>query len=320
MKILLGIGNPICDLTAMVDDDKTKALGLNKGDQAHADMQQFTAMLKEVQIMGRTAGGSIANTVVALAHLGTPTRFAGGLGEDDLGEFFAEELREAGVDDACVRVKDSITGSCLCLITSDGERTMATCLGAAAGLEPSHLEGALFDNVGWVYVSGYLAGHGDLMMDICRQAREVGAKIVFDAGAPGMINNFRQVFDDVLPQVDILFVNEDEAKALTGREPEEAIRELAGGREVTVVKLGGEGSLVMADGKLSRISTTRIEAVDTTGAGDTYAAGFLYKYIHGADAVTAAHFASHLAAKVVAQIGARFTKEEWAAMLKELEK
>ncbi|MHC4664296.1 MAG: adenosine kinase [Planctomycetota bacterium] len=318
MKIVLGIGNPICDLTAHVVEGVAEELGLRKGDQAHADQDAFIKFLERVEATSQTAGGSIANSIVALSRLGMPARFAGGLGNDRYGKFYSETLAEAGVEDACARVEDVVTGSCLCLITPDGERTMATCLGAASFLDLSHIGRDLFEDVGCVYLSGYLAGHGNLLEGICELARAHGAKIAFDAGAPGMIEGFRQVFEKVIPLVDILFVNEDEAAALTEKEPEEALSVLSEGREVTAVKTGGEGSLVACGGKTYRISVFPAEVVDTTGAGDTYAAGFLYKYLTGANAEEAGVFASRLAAKVVSKVGARFSAEEWVDILREL--
>jgi sugar/nucleoside kinase (ribokinase family) len=204
------------------------------------------------------------------------------------------------------------TGHAITFITPDTERTFATFLGAATTLSPDHLHASLFTGHRIFHIEGYLILNRELVLKAFRMAKEAGLEISYDMASYNVVEENTPFIREILSEyVDIVFANEEEALAYTGKEPVEALEELSKSCKVAVVKTGDQGSLVSMGGKISRIKAMEAKSVDTTGAGDLYAAGFLYGYLSGLGAEQCGKIGSLLGGKVIEIIGTRIPRKRW---------
>jgi sugar/nucleoside kinase (ribokinase family) len=319
------LGNAIVDLEVQVDDGFIERLGVTKGQMMLVDETLQEEVLAAVVGSGvhRSSGGSAANTAVGIADLGGQAGFCGKVARDDLGSFYVADLRTAGVR-AEALPGDGRTGTCVVLVSPDAQRTMLTHLGAARDLGPDDVDRLELDDCAWLYVEGYLltgertsaAAHAAI-----ERAVRAGVRVALTASDPFVIERCRdEMWALIEGPVDLLFCNEQEARSLTRRDDlVECAREVHRHAASVALTLGAEGSLLMDDGHLHPVGGVPATAVDTTGAGDMYAAGILHGLTSGLDWPTAGHLASHAAARVVSQFGARlprrFTDEEMRALV-----
>jgi sugar/nucleoside kinase (ribokinase family) len=308
MKKILGIGNALVDVMTMINDDAILAkFELPKGSMQLVDKHKSEMVKSGTIIFDRimTSGGSAANTIHGLAMLGTETGFIGSIGKDEVGDFFEKDMHDVGINTMLIR-RNSVTGTAVALISSDSERTFATHLGAAVELEAADLKPEYFEGYDILYLEGYLIINKPLVETACRLAKEKNMKIALDLASYNVVEAKLADFKEIIEKyVDIVFANEDEAKAFTGVESEAALNYISGLSEVAVVKVGPEGSWVKRGEEKIKIGTGEVDLKDTTGAGDLYASGFLYGYANDLDLGTCGVLGSLMAGKVIEIIGAR---------------
>jgi len=298
----------------MIDDDNILSkFDLPKGSMQLVDKHKSELVKSGTIIFDRimTSGGSAANTIHGLAMLGAQTGFIGSIGKDEVGDFFEKDMHDVGINTMLIR-RDSVTGTAVALISSDSERTFATHLGAAVELEASDLRPENFDGYDILYLEGYLIINKPLVETACRLAKNKKMKIALDMASYNVVEAKLADFKEIIEKyVDIVFANEDEARAFTGIEPEAAIDYISRLSEVAVVKVGPEGSWVKRGEEIVKIGTGKVILKDTTGAGDLYASGFLYGYANDLDLGTCGVLGSLLAGKVIEIIGARIDSSKF---------
>jgi sugar/nucleoside kinase (ribokinase family) len=316
-----GMCNSIVDILVQSDDRLIKRLGLNKGVMRLVDVEESQKILSVVKEKAKqiTPGGSGCNTMIGIANLGGRAAFSNVVGDDEYGKAFEEQLTKLGVV-SHLKKKHGMTGTSVIIITKDSERTMNTCLGVCKQFAKGDLnEGDLLAS-SMLYLTGYLidtapeAGYHALNL-----AKAKGIPIAFDVADQFLVRAKKEEFSKLIKDYcDIVFLNKDEARLFTGKEPEDAIREISLLCKTVVVKVGSEGSLVCSEGKLYKIAPFKVKAVDTTGAGDMYAAGFLFGITQGYSIEESGKIASFAASRVVQAIGARLDyslKEEVKKLL-----
>lgn len=314
MNKIIGIGNALVDVIAFLNEELLfEHFALKKGGMEMIDQQtkqQIHEMIKDIE-QSVASGGSTSNTIHGLARLGAKTGFIGKVGKDEAGDFFKSDLHKSNIANHLIH-SDIDTGIATTLVTGDAERTFATYLGAAATMLPDEIEEEILKEYQYILVEGYLIFNRDLILRVCQLAKKHGLKIAMDMASYNLVETNREFIKQLLEEyVNIIFANEEEAKAFTGKEEEEALEELSKYCEVAVVKLGSRGSLVKAGGKITKIEPCKANCIDTNGAGDIYAAGFLYGIINGYTMEKAGALASKLSALLVETVGAKLSDEQW---------
>jgi len=257
-------------------------------------------------------GGSASNTISGLAKLGVPVGFMGKIGNDEIGAFFQADSERIGVKSHLVQ-SNSPSGVCISLVSSDGERTMATCLGAACEMMPNDLNENIFIGYDYCHIEGYWVQNRELILTAMQMAKKSGLKVSIDLASYNVVlENLDFLKQIVRDYVDILFANEEEAKAFTGKEPKEALDEIASGCEIAVVKLGAQGSYVKSGECTYQIAPMPdVVCLDSTGAGDLYAAGFLYGLTKELPLQECGKIGSIVAGNVIQVIGPKLDDEKW---------
>jgi sugar/nucleoside kinase (ribokinase family) len=308
---VLGIGSALLDFTVMVDDADLKKFGLRKGGMELIDADRSRDILSSLsgRAMEITPGGSSANTLAGLSMLGGKGIFLGKVGNDPHGDRYIADTERSGVKSDIGR-HDSMTGHAITFITPDSERTFATHLGAALMLNRDDVREDHIQNSKIIHLEGYLFEPPGLL-DACMRALELAKKhnviISIDLSDPGLIHRIRPTFEKVVREyANIIFVNEDEARAFTGKEKEHALHHISELSDIAVVKLGSEGSLIKSGGLVYRIPVCVTDVVNTNGAGDMYAAGVLYGIARGYSPERSGRIGSFVSSRVVAQVGARY--------------
>jgi hypothetical protein len=306
-----GLGNALVDALVRIDDESVlHALNLTKGQMHPVDHLRWQEVYSKLERRGIELhpGGSCANTITALALMGARSVFCGQIGDDELGKVYSTRLKSACGAHALHVTSDRNTGKCLSIVTPDAERTMLTDLGAAVELPSVGDFEEVIRESKLLYVTGYLLLGGPMVaatwhaMDV---ARDAGVPIALDVADPFVVGIVKEDLWKVLREyASMAFLNREEAVALTGLSPEEALNAVAEIVDLTVVKLGAKGSLIRHQGQTVTIAPHLVEAVDTTGAGDAYAAGFLYGWLHGWPLNEAGDLGSRVASQTVRQLGA----------------
>jgi sugar/nucleoside kinase (ribokinase family) len=300
-------------------------LGFQKGVMTLVDEATQADVLSKIAgvPVNRCAGGSAANTVMGVADFGGKAAYAGKVGRDSLGRFCLEDMRRMGVAIE-VAPSDGPTGTCVILITQDAQRTMLTSLGVSATLGPGDIREEEVKKARYVYIEGYLftsVNQRDAAYRAIELAKANDLKVAFTVSDPVLIEHFRDEFWKLIEgPVDLLFCNLQEARSLTGLEDAiECAHRIHKHAQNVALTLGPDGSILMHEGTAIPIEGVHVNAVDTTGAGDMYAAGLLYGITNGLSWKQAGQLASHAAARVVAQLGARlqrrFTPAEIAKLI-----
>lgn len=322
-----GVGNSLVDIQTHVSEQVLEELGFARGLMTLVESATQARVLARLDSARwtRCAGGSAANTVMGVADFGGRAAYAGKVGGDEWGEFFLRDMRQAGVI-IDVHAARSSTGTCVILITDDAQRTMLTCLGASATLGPDDIDERHVRQAQYVYIEGYLFS-GEPTRSAALRAIELaelhGVKVAFTVSDPFLIAQHRDEFWRLIRgPVDLLFCNLQEAQALTGEtDPVACAHAVHRHAENVALTMGPRGSILMHAGEAIPIEGVRVDAVDTTGAGDMYAAGVLYGITSGYTWRQAGRLASYAAARIVAQRGARLPRplsaDELAAVLEE---
>ncbi len=313
MKII-GIGNALVDVLTQLEDDRLlEELGLPRGSMQLVDAERSAKIQEKSKNLKKTmaSGGSAANTIHGLAKLGTETAFIGCVGKDETGRFFEEDLKNSGIKPVLF-YSDSPSGIANGMISPDGERTFGTFLGAALDLSPEMLSQSHFEGYDILHVEGYLVQNHELLETILKLAKAAGLKISLDLASYNVVEDNLEFLQEMVKNyVDIVFANEEESKAFTGKEPEEALDAIADLADIAVVKIGSKGSMVKQGETVTRIAPIKAKAVDTTGAGDLYASGFLYGLANDLGFEKAGAIGSLLSGTVVEVLGAKFGEEKW---------
>ena len=322
MKRIIGIGNALVDVLAMLQNDELlNAFGLSRGsmtligDEEQGRIQECFAAL-DVQ---RATGGSAGNTMLALANLGMLPGFIGTVGNDSTGRFFADNCAEKGIRPYLVELPHQ-SGIAYTFISPGGERTFATYLGAAAMMEAGYLKEAMFEGYDYLYVEGYLVQNHALILRAVELAKSMGLKVCLDLASYNIVEADKEFFTLLVREyVDIVFANEEEARAFTGAESEEALEQLHELCEVTVVKLGAKGALLMKGDEKVMVEAMPVDrVVDTTAAGDFYAAGVMYGLVQGLGLRQCAEVGTLLAGHVIQTIGTKLTADTWDSIKQEI--
>lgn len=318
---LLGFGSALLDELAHVPEAFLATVPGRKGGTELVDHPTMQGLLERLpQTPQRAPGGSAANTITGAARLGLKCGMLAKVGADDDGRFYAAALNRSGVDTATFKVNPAVpTGRCLSLITPDSQRTMRTFLGAASTLCPADITAADFAGVTHLHAEGYQLFNRDLMLHVLRLAKACGCRVSLDLSAPEVVGACRDLLPDLLRDyVHAVFANEDEASAFADGRGElaglDALGELV---PLTVVKLGVRGVMIREQGRTVMVPAHVVKAVDTTGAGDLWAAGFLCGWLGGADLSTAGDFGARVAAAVVQVTGAVIPESEWPRLRQE---
>ena len=310
-----GIGNAMVDTEYEVDDGFLAELDIAKGMMTLIDYprkQELSRKLDRSQIASKnTGGGSAANTIVALSQLGGDTFYSCKVSDDEIGDFYLQDLIDNGVDTNLVGLReDGITGRCIVMVTPDAERTMNTFLGATSNLSGAELVPDAIRKSSWLYLEGYLASQSsstEAVLEAQRIARESGVKISLTLSDPSMVENFREVFAEFGSHgIDLLFCNREEALMWADTSSMDvAVERLRKETETFVITLGAEGALVYDGNDLNQVDAYPATAIDTNGAGDMFAGAFLYGITHGYSYQLAADLGNRASAKLVARFGAR---------------
>lgn len=321
MMQILGIGNALVDVMTLIDNDNIlKKFSLPKGSMQLVDSEKSALIKSGTYDFKRNlvSGGSAANTIHGLAMLGLNTGFIGSIGKDDTGDFFENDMKRAGVKTFLSR-RNSVTGTAIALISPGSERTFATHLGAAVELESSDLNDTYFKDYEILYMEGYLIFNKALVENACRIAKKNNMKIALDLASYNVVDAKLSDFKEIIENyVDIVFANEEEAKSFTGLAPIDALNTLSELCDIAVIKVGKEGSLIKRGSEVVKIGTIPVECIDTTGAGDLYASGFLYGYAKGLSLQKCGLFGSVLAGHVIEIVGARMDESRWKRIMKVL--
>ena len=313
---VVGIGNALLDLVYRVNDKTLEELGLVKGEMKLIDREESQKILNYLNTHNPSInpGGSASNTLAGISNLGNKTAFLGKIGNDPHGKIYESQTIDTGTDAKLGKHEEEITGHAITLITPDGERTFATHLGAALHLREDELSPNILSNTKIIHLEGYNLEEPlrSLMMHTVKIAKENNVKISIDLSDSGVIKRNHEFFKEFVKEhVDILFVNEDEAFAFTGKLPEEALHEISEYTETAIVKLGEDGSIIKSNNKIYKIEAENVEVINTNGAGDMYAAGILHGIANNHDLEETGKFASKIAAKVVNNESTRLTNEHF---------
>ena len=316
MTDILGIGNALVDALVQVKNEVIiNELGLQKGGMQLIDTERYLQVQERIKNLNpvRTTGGSACNTLLAVAQLGGRAGLIGNVGRDEPGEFFANSFKALGVD-TLLSYDDCLpTGVASTLITPDGQRTFGTYLGAAANLQPQQLKAEWFDSYRYFYIEGYLVQDHALIRRAVELAREAGLKVCIDLASYNIVADDRDFFAELLPQVDIVFANEQEAVALTGcDDATHNVAQLARLCHIAVVKVGKRGVLVQRGTERIHCAAREVpHVVDTTAAGDYFAAGFMFALSQGRSLMTCARLGSLLAGHIIEVVGTALSADTW---------
>lgn len=318
---VVGIGNAIVDILVEVDDRFLEQQELAKGTMALIDAGQALTLYRKLNDYIEQSGGSAANSMAGIASLGGSAGFIGRVRDDELGSVFARDIRKFGVEYGTPPAQDGpSTGRCIVLVTPDGERTMQTYLGACAALSMEDLDEEMIATSSVTYLEGYLwdpPEAKEAFLTAAAMAHDAGRKVSLSLSDPFCVERHRKEFHSLVEDhVDILFGNESEILSLYETDNIGAALDRVGGScELTAVTLGAEGAAVVTGNAVRKVPALPVKnVVDTTGAGDLFAAGFLYGITHGATPVEAARTGGICAAVVISQFGAR-PKERLADLI-----
>ena len=316
MDKIIGMGNALVDVLATLNDDHILTeMELPKGSMTLIDETKlliinecFSEMETEL-----ATGGSAGNAIRGMACLGAGTGFIGKVGNDAYGKFYRESLLERGTEANLLVSSELPSGVASTFISPDGERTFGTYLGAAATLKAEDLSLEMFKGYTYLFIEGYLVQDHDMILRAIELAKEAGLQICLDMASYNIVEQDHDFFSLLINKyVDIVFANEEEAKAFTGKEPEEALDVIAKMCSIAIVKLGARGSLIRKGTEEVHVHAVAVDRViDTTGAGDYFAAGFLYGLTCGYSLEKCGKIGSILSGSIIRVIGAEMPAEWW---------
>ena len=314
---LIGVGNPIMDILAHVEDAfLSQHVAGEKGGMVLVDDEDIVQLLHKIgDRFAMMPGGAAANTTLGATRLGLKTTYLGKIGGDITAEHYYINFPAAGGDGSRFKRATMPNGRCLSMVTPDGQRTMRTHLGAAMTLHPDEISVADFKGCRHAHIEGYLLFNPALANKVMHTARAAGCTISLDLASFEVVNVARDwIFQQLREGVHVVFANEDEAKALFQRDHDYDgyAKELAAYGGVAAVKMGKDGAWVAERGELHRVFPVTVDRViDTTGAGDAWAAGFLYGFLRGKSLALAGAIGSMMGAETVQHLGASIPDVHW---------
>ena len=302
---VVGIGYPLLDKVVEVNENFILKNGLmiNNMNLINIEKSQKILSMLDNNPTKDSAGGSVPNTLASVCSLGGKSLFIGMIGNDNNAAKYKKLVQEAGIISGFSSCNE-IQGTSIIMVTPDAERTMATCLGAGMNLTKEHINLDYISNSKILHIEAYQLD-GEKQAEAVFYAMEYAKKnnvlVSIDLADPALIERHREKINKIVKEyANIIFVNEDEAEKLTGKKPIEAVEEIKKFCKIAIVKVGEHGSFVMDKDSLHKINGFKVNAINTTGAGDAYAGGFLYGISHGLDVKTSGKIASYVAAQVVA--------------------
>lgn len=314
---LIGVGSPILDILAQVEDDfLMEHVSGAKGGMELVDSMAMGQMIGKIAgPLVQAPGGSAANSVVGAQRLGLRTSFLGKVGNDATAAFYEQGFQSLGTDVRRFKRAEVSNARCLSLVTPDSQRTMRTDLGAAMTMQPEEISPDDFEGCRHAHIEGYQLFNPALMQKILASAKAAGCTISLDLASFEVVRASGDSLKAILKNdVTVVFANEDEGEAFTGLKDDyegmaRALGELC---EIAVVKMGKDGAWIANKGGLIRVQPVRVEhAVDTTGAGDLWAGGFLYGWLRGLPLEECGRIGSLLGSEVVQVMGAAIPEERW---------
>jgi sugar/nucleoside kinase (ribokinase family) len=322
---LCGLGNAIVDIFLEVSEQDFASLGFERGGMQLVDLPEQRSLLDRYRKHEPklASGGSVANSIISFSQLGGQAAFIGCVGDDRYGLFYADEFNQLGIEIGNPIIVDESTGTSVCIITPDAERTMRTCLAVSSHLSARHVDAERIRNSDWLFIEGYVfanpATGQTAIQEAVRVASEHGTKIAVTCSDAFVAQVFGDPLKETLKHTELFFCNETEACAVTGAATaEEAFARLKNVTPSAVVTNGPHGAYVRHQGKEAHVDAFPSKPKDLTGAGDMFAGSFLYGITHGVPADKAARAAGFLAHKVIEQVGARLhkgTKQYWEECL-----
>ena len=316
MKKVIGIGNALTDvLVNLRNEDVLHNHNIARGSMSLVNTELQSQISKEVAGLPHSLslGGSADNTIRAMARLGSEVGFIGKVGHDNTGDRFEQALHNLGIEGKIFR-GESPSGKCISLVSPDGERTMLTYLGSAAEMHASNITPALFEGYDCLYIEGYLVQEHSLIETAIRTAKECGLQVAIDLASFNVVEeNLEFLRGIVAKYIDIVFANEDEARVFSGEdEPINALQYISEMCDLVIVKIGTKGALIKHKGEVIHIGImAAAKRVDTTGAGDFYAAGFMYGLTEGLSLRACGTIGAIAAGKVIEVVGTTFAEEVW---------
>ena len=318
---LCGLGNAIVDIFLELPDAEFESLGFERATMRLVELEEQKALLHRYQKHEPklVSGGSVANSVIAFSQLGGQAAFIGCVGDDRYGLFYTSEFEELGIDIGNPIIVNEATGTCVCIVTPDAERTMRTCLAVASHLSAHHVDEERIKDSEWLFIEGYVFANPATGQTAIREAvtfaKQHGTKIAITCSEAFIPQVFGDALKEALDHTHLLFCNEVEACSLANaRDATEAFGKLKGRIPSLVVTNGPHGAYIRHDGFEGLVPSFPCEPKDLTGAGDMFAGAFLYGITHGVPADKSARAAGYLSHKVILQVGARLhhgTREYW---------
>lgn len=312
---IVGLGNALTDVLARLSSDACfQEIGLLKGGMQLIDEERLLKIMSIFEGLDTTlaSGGSAANAVSGVTRMGIEGGFIGKVGRDAYGRFFRDDMERNGVHTTLIE-SDQASGCAMTMITPDGERTFGTFLGAAATLSAEELRPEMFEGYDVLHIEGYLVQDEALILRAVQLAKELGLQVSFDMASYNVVKENHDIIHNLVENyVDILFANEEEAMAYVGEEPRKAVEILSRYCKIAVVKCGAQGSFVGNEGRVVEVPATPEPRLDSTGAGDLYASGFLYGLSQNCSLGVCGAIGSLLAGRVIKVIGTKMSDEIWA--------
>ncbi|MGH1487228.1 MAG: adenosine kinase [Cellvibrionaceae bacterium] len=317
---IYGIGAALVDTEIEVSDQDLAKYGIEKGVMTLVDESRQHELIDHLSdhlvASKRASGGSAANTIIAASYFGANNFYSCKVANDENGEFYLQDMRDAGVDIPPNSANESgITGKCLVMITPDAERTMNTFLGISETVSSNELHEPAIQNTQYAYIEGYLVTSETgraAAIKLREQAEAHGVKTALSLSDPAMVQFFRDGLSEMIGnKVNLLFCNKEEAMGYTETESvEDAIEALKKVADEFAITLGSEGALIYDGNNVINIAPVAVKAIDTNGAGDMFAGAFLYGITHGYSHEQAGKLASAASAQVVSQYGPRLKAEQ----------
>jgi len=321
-KLIVGVGSALVDILTHQDDSFLQETGAVKGAMKLVEKEFIDQTIsKTSEKLSIVSGGSACNTVVGIGRLGGQARFIGKRGDDEMGELFEAGLIQSHVEPMLL-TSSSPTGRVLSIITPDAQRSMFTYLGASSEIVPEELEFRCFSGAAIVHVEGYLLFNPDLMIRSLEAAKSVGALVSLDLASYTVVKESKELLETLVDDfVDILLANEDEAEAFTGYTNEkDAVKSLSEKAEVAVLKVGKRGSFISVAGEIIEVDPKGSgAAVDTTGAGDLWASGFLFGLVNKYPIEKCGELGSSCGYEVCQVVGACIPDKGWDRIRRSLE-
>lgn len=330
MKKILGIGNALTDILLKISENQLSQLAVNKGSMQLVDgntSKRITTLFQNTT-PAIVAGGSTSNTICGIASLGAEAAFLGKIGNDQLGKVYEQQMLESGVKPLLHTDEFLGSGNCTVLVTPDGERTMCTYLGAACNLQPRDIGPEVFNDYQILHVEGYLVQNHQLIEKAMKLAHEARLIVSIDLASYNTVNEEYDFMHHLIRNyVDIVFANELEAKAIARTDdPHQALQyiyDLLTSKQntpkIAVVKLGADGSILLSDEGKNIIEPIKVQCVDSTGAGDLYAAGFLFGIANKMPVYKCGQYAALVASKVIQVIGSKIPTPIYQEILQQID-